>query len=194
MGNDPEEKEEVKRLVLDELDRMSRMVEDLLLLARSEQADFLDIHPIDVREFTEEILTKAAALAPDRDWRPGEAADGVLAADRQRLIQALMNLARNAVEHGEPGSPITLSSAIDGDTVRFWVKDEGFGIPLADQERIFERFSRGRLAPRRSEGAGLGLSIVRTITSAHGGRVELDSKPGQGSTFTIVLPISRPGH
>jgi signal transduction histidine kinase len=73
--------------------------------------------------------------------------------------------------------------------VRFWVRDSGPGVPIEDRERIFERFYRGRSARPRSEGAGLGLSIVRAIAEAHGGRVELVSQPGRGATFTIIVPL-----
>jgi two-component system, OmpR family, sensor kinase len=91
------------------------------------------------------------------------------------------------VQHTGPGDVIALGSAHEGGRVRWWVRDTGPGVDPADAERIFERFQRGDQA-RGPEGSGLGLSIVRAIASAHGGRVRLDSKPGEGSTFTIVLP------
>lgn len=192
MGDDPGEREEVNRLVIDELDRMSRMVEDLLLLARAEHPDFLDLKPIDVADFTAEIAAKASALSAEREWVTVEAADLVLVGDRQRLTQALVNLARNAVEHSAAGSAIKLGSRAEGDDVRFVVADEGEGIPAEEQGRIFERFSRAR-GTRRSEGAGLGLAIVKTIVDAHGGHVEVSSTPGEGSIFSIVVPTNGPG-
>jgi len=78
---------------------------------------------------------------------------------------------------------------LSGNNVRLWIRDTGQGIALAEQKRIFERFARSSSSRRRSKGAGLGLSIVRAIAQAHGGRVELFSRPGGGSTFTLVLPI-----
>jgi signal transduction histidine kinase len=123
-------------------------------------------------------VAKASALAADRDWRSAETAVVVIAADRHRLTQALLNLAKNAVQHSAAGSTVSLGSRAVGDEVRFWVKDEGEGIPAAERTRIFERFSRGRGGPRRSDGAGLGLAIVEAIAEAHGGRVELASTPG----------------
>jgi signal transduction histidine kinase len=75
-----------------------------------------------------------------------------------------------------------------GGRLRFWVSDAGPGVAAADRDRIFERFSRGSAAPRRSDGAGLGLSIVQAIAVAHGGRVLLDSVPGRGATFTVEIP------
>jgi signal transduction histidine kinase len=103
-----------------------------------------------------------------------------------------MNLADNAAVHSDPGSTITLGSRADDDTVYFWVSDEGPGIPLAEQKHIFERFARGRGGPRRTDGVGLGLAIVKTIVEAHGGKVHIASAVGEGSTFTLALPLS--GH
>jgi len=190
MGDAPEERQEVKRLVIDELDRMSRMVDDLLLLARAEQRDFLDLHPIDVFELTEEVAAKAAGLSSAHEWSIESNVPVVVVADRQRMTQALMNLARNAVEHSAAGTQIAFGSAVAGDEVRFWVRDQGEGIAAADLERIFDRFSRGGTGRRRSDGAGLGLAIVKTIVEAHGGRVTVASAPLAGSTFSIVLPAS----
>jgi len=192
MGDDPADWADVKPLVMDELDRMGRMVEDLLLLARSEHPEFLDLHPIDVHELTHEVAGKISALSAERAWVLAETASVVMVADRDRLTQALMNLARNAVEHSDAGSHIILGSAYEGSQVRFWIQDEGVGIPEEEQERIFERFSRGRPGMRRSEGAGLGLAIVKTIAEAHGGRVAVESVPQEGSVFRLVLPIDGP--
>jgi two-component system OmpR family sensor kinase len=192
MGAGAAERDDVKRLVVDELDRMSRMVDDLLLLARAEHPDFIDLHPIDVLDFTHEVGAKASALSAERDWRVGDTAEVVIAADPQRLTQALMNLARNAVEHSAAGSRITFGSRVEGHDIHFWVRDEGEGIPRAELDLIFDRFSRGTTSRRRSEGAGLGLAIVKTIAQAHGGRVEVMSAPAQGSTFSIFLPATTP--
>ncbi|MGI6381103.1 MAG: sensor histidine kinase [Anaerolineae bacterium] len=192
MGDDPADWAEVKPLVMDELDRMGRMVEDLLLLARSEHPAFLDPHPIDVQELTREIADKIAALSAERTWEIADSASVVMVADRDRLTQALMNLARNAVEHSAPGSRITLGSRCDGSQVLFWIQDEGEGIPEEEREQIFERFSRGRPGMRRTDGAGLGLAIVKTIAEAHGGRITVESAPREGSVFRLVLPIDGP--
>lgn len=107
-------------------------------------------------------------------------------ADRQRLTQAVMQLAENAVRHGRPGSALWLGSAVRDGEAHLWVRDHGPGIPEADWGRIFERFARGDAA--HPDGAGLGLAIVKAIAEAHHGRVELASVPGRGARFTVVLP------
>ncbi len=123
---------------------------------------------------TEEVYAKAQALGPRR-WELEAVAPGRLTGDRQRLTQALMSLAANAAQNTQPGTRIAIGSALGDDEARLWVADEGPGIDLAEHQRIFERFARGAAGRRRSEGAGLGLSIVRAIAEAHGGRVELRS-------------------
>ena len=190
LGDDPQEREETIALVTDELDRMARFVDDLLTLARAERSDFLHPGDVDLDALTEELAAKAQALSTERAWSVDAVAVGRLRADRQRLTQAVMNLARNAVEHTGPGDPIALGSAFDGGEARIWVRDRGPGVAAAEQERIFERFARAGRSRRRSDGAGLGLAIVRAIAEAHGGRVELASRPGEGATFTVVVPAS----
>jgi two-component system OmpR family sensor kinase len=189
MGPDPAERAETVAIVTDELDRMSRIVEDLLILAKAEQPDFLVSEVVEVADFTTDVIVKARALT-DREWHMDACASGEIAADRQRLTQAMLNLARNAHEHTPPDAEVAIGSAWADGSIRLWVRDRGRGIPPSDQERIFERFARGPEGRGRSDGAGLGLAIVRSIAEAHGGRVELVSQPGAGATFTIVLPAT----
>jgi signal transduction histidine kinase len=195
LGNYPDERCENLRqtlaIVTDELARMSRFVDDLLLLAKAEQPDFLLLETVEIGSLTEELYTKARALAP-RNWHLDTKASVCIVADRQRLTQAIMNLAQNATQHTKEGDIIALGSELSGTNARLWVCDTGEGITLAEQQRIFERFARGSSGRRRSKGAGLGLSIVKAIALAHGGRVELFSRPGGGSTFSIVIPIEPP--
>ena len=187
LGDEPAEREDTVALLTDELDRMARFVDDLLLLAKAEQPDFLRLGPLDLDVLTEELYAKAQALA-DRDWCLVGSGAGRLTADRQRLTQAMIQLAQNAVQHTIAGDRIALGSALSAGTARLWVADTGEGVPAAERERIFERFHRGGDGRRRSDGAGLGLSIVRAIAEAHGGRIELDSREGAGSTFTLIVP------
>lgn len=186
MGDGMEERAETLALVDDELDRMSRIVEDLLVLAKVEQPDFIRCEPVELADLTTELFVKSGSLGR-RDWRLDECAEGVIVVDAQRITQAVLNLARNAVEHTAPGAEIGIGSTLDGTAVRIWVRDTGTGVALEDRERIFDRFARGS-DRRRSDGAGLGLAIVRSVAGAHRGRVELDSPPSSGATFTLVLP------
>jgi signal transduction histidine kinase len=186
----PELRRETLDLVTDELDRMARIVDDLLLLAKREQPDFLDLSTVDLGQLTDELEQKVQALG-DRSWIVESRGRGVIVADRQRLTQAVVQLAENAVRYSDGGEPVVLGSEVRNGEARLWVRDRGPGIPADQRARIFERFQRGG-GSRRSEGAGLGLTIVRAIVEAHHGRVELDSEPGEGSTFTLVVPVDQP--
>lgn len=186
--DDCEEHRDTLELTIDELDRMSRFVDDLLFLVKVERPDFLKLGAIDVDVLTEEMFAKAKALA-DRNWCLDAVAVGQMTGDRQRITQAVMNLANNATQHTQPGNTIALGSVIQNGEAHFWVRDTGEGIAPEDQQRIFQRFARAKHSRRRSEGAGLGLAIVSAIAQAQGGRVELSSQLGQGSTFTLVIPL-----
>jgi two-component system, OmpR family, sensor kinase len=188
LGDDPAERDEAIELVTDELDRMSRLVEDLLILARSERPDFLQREPIQVGEFTSEVLAKARQLG-DRRWALELGRDGIVVADPQRLTQALVNLADNAVKQTQPGARIELGSSVDGRWARFWVADDGPGLAAADRSEVFRRFARGS-AGRQYAGTGLGLAIVEAVAHAHGGRAGVESEPGEGARFTIEVPAS----
>jgi signal transduction histidine kinase len=185
MGDDPDDRAQTIALVIGELDRMDRIVDDLQLLTSARRPDFVQAGPADLAELTEEIHANATALA-DRDWRLEAVGEGWFLLDRQRVTQAMMQLASNAARH-TPGGPISIGSSSTDEGVRLWVRDEGPGIDDATRGRIFERFSRGD-GPRHTEGAGLGLAIVKAIAEAHGGSVSVESASGGGSIFTIVLP------
>jgi signal transduction histidine kinase len=189
MGDDPRDRRETLQLVSDELDRMSRLVNDLLLLAKANRPDFLQPETIDLDDLTRELFAKASALA-SRDWRLAAVGSGRIVADRQRLTQALMNLSQNAVAHTGQGDAVELGSEVRNGAARLWVKDTGPGVPEHEQTRIFERFVR--LDQSAGEGAGLGLAITRAVAESHGGRVELDSRPGQGARFTVIIPTEPP--
>ena len=189
LGDDPEERRATTALVLDELDRIGRIVDDLQLLAEAEHPDFLRREWIDLELLTQELLAKATALAPRR-WGLDAIGSRMVLGDRQRLTEAVMNLAHNAVQHTVSHDGIAIGTSVDGGSARIWVRDTGSGISNEDQQVIFERFKRGSDAHRRYRGGGLGLAIVKTVAEAHGGHVELDSRLGEGSTFTMVLPVS----
>lgn len=190
--NDPTDIRDTLALVDDELDRMNRLVSDLLLLARSEQPTFVQPRLVAVDVLTHEILDKVVHLG-DRQFTLDAVADTAWNLDPQRITQAMVALCDNACHYTEPGDRISIGSRVVDGWLRLWVADTGPGVSEEDQARIFERFSRGSAGSQRSEGAGLGLSIVSAIAAAHGGRVELNSQPGDGATFTIVIPADPDG-
>jgi len=191
LGNDPQEQQETIALVQDELKRMSRFVNDLLLLMRVERPNFLRWESIDLETFTEELFAKARGLA-SRNWQLEAKATGEVLGDRQRLTQVMMNLAQNATQYTQAQDAIAIGTVVTGSEVRFWVRDTGEGIDPEDQEQIFNRFARGANSERRSEGSGLGLSIVYALVKAHNGHIELFSRLGEGARFTVVLPRRQP--
>ena len=183
--DDADEVASTRALVLDEIDRMSRLIDELILLARSRRPDFVRPAQLDVGELTDDLADKVRGLG-DRAWTVDERATGDAILDAQRITQAVVQLAQNAARHTEEPDTVAIGSRVDAATVHLWVRDTGPGIALADQEHIFDRFYRG--SGSASDGSGLGLSIVRAIAQAHGGWVTVDSVPGNGATFTLTLP------
>jgi signal transduction histidine kinase len=185
--NDPADIRATVALVDDELERMNRMVSDLLLLARSKQPSFLLTRPVDVGALTRDVFENATKLG-DRDFVLQSVAEVTAVVDPQRITQALVALVDNACHYTAEGDWIGIGSEMESGWLRFWVADAGPGVSEADRARIFERFARGSTGGHRSDGAGLGLSIVQAIAVAHGGHVDLDTSPGRGAKFTIVIP------
>jgi signal transduction histidine kinase len=179
-------------LVTRELDRMSGFVDDLLLLAKTEQPDFLHLETVPLGELCEDIVASARGLAP-RDWRLASPSRRSIVADPQRLTQAVMNLVGNSVEHTAEGDMIEIGTSVSGKVASVWVRDSGPGVASGEQRRIFERFERGSASRTSYEGSGLGLAITRAIAEAHGGRVRLQSRLGEGATFFVEVPVDGPG-
>jgi two-component system OmpR family sensor kinase len=184
-GN-PEEVAETRDLLLDEVDRMSRLVEDLLLLAKARRPDFLSPRQVDLDRLTHTLLAKARALG-DRDWQLDGTGQAQLVVDEQRITQAVLQLADNAAKHTDPGDVVAIGSSYDGVRVRVWVRDSGDGVPPEDRRQVFERFGRSTVRPG-DEGFGLGLSIVQAIAVAHGGTVTVTKAPDGGARFELELP------
>jgi signal transduction histidine kinase len=189
LGDDPAERRETVALVVDELDRMSRMVNDLLMLARAERPDFLRLAQVDVAAMMADVFAKATALGA-REWQLGTVDAVSVRADRQRLEQALMQLAQNAVQFTAEGDRIGLSARARDGQLQLAVHDTGIGIDPAEREQIFERFGRAEPGRARADGAGLGLAIVAAIAGAHRGRVDVAGAPGAGATFSLVIPLA----
>lgn len=188
-ATDPEDRSQLMTVISDELARMARIVHDLQTLTKASQPGFVRRAPVDVADLVDDVLVRARALG-DRDWRLDARCEGVIEADRDRVTQALVQLAQNATQHTAPGDEIGIGSRDEGATVCFWVRDMGVGIQPTDRERVFQRFTRAD-GPR-SEGAGLGLSIVAAIAHAHDGSVMVVDTPGGGATFEVRLPSAEP--
>ncbi|WP_133411980.1 sensor histidine kinase [Vallicoccus soli] len=187
--DDPRDVAETRDLLVDEVDRMSRLVEELLLLAKAERPDFLRPERVDLGELVEDVVDKARALGP-RTWLVDARPEAVVLADRQRLTQALVQLAQNAVKYSEEGATVAVGAAVDGPVARLWVRDTGRGLDQAEADRVFERFVRGG-SSTRTEGSGLGLAIVSAIAAAHGGRASMRSGVGLGAVVELEIPVDR---
>ncbi|MEM8603045.1 MAG: HAMP domain-containing sensor histidine kinase [Cyanobacteria bacterium P01_H01_bin.121] len=185
----PEQQPETIALILSELDQMNRLVQDLLLLTKAERPNFLILKPEDLDWLTEELFFKARSLTPERNWQLEAKGLYPVVLDRQRVTQAVLNLVQNAIRHTQPGDTIAMGSIASDGWLRFWIRDTGSGIAPDDQSRIFERFTQAKACPQAADGIGLGLAIVQAIVQAHGGRIELESTLGHGSTFTLILPL-----
>jgi two-component system, OmpR family, sensor kinase len=187
LGDEPDERREAIALVSEELDRIERILDDLGVLVEAEEPDFLRREHIDLELFAHELLAEASAIA-ERDWRL-DRAEGSMLGDGHRLSEAVIKLAHNAVKHTDRQDVVAIGACVGDDEARLWVRDTGRGISVADQARILERFTRGTGAHRRYRGGGLGLAVVSVIAEAHGGHIALESLLGEGSTFTIVVPM-----
>ena len=188
LGDDPADREATVALVSDELARMNRYVDDLLVLAQAERPDFLRVAPVDVDLLADTLLAKATGLA-DRSWILDERGAGIVSLDEQRITQALLNLAENAVRHTQPGDEIGIGMAFEAGLMRCWVRDTGTGVDPDVQHDVFDLYVAGSHS-RSIGGTGMGLPIVAAIATAHGGTVTVDSTPGVGATFTIEIPVS----
>ncbi|MDO5684138.1 MAG: HAMP domain-containing sensor histidine kinase, partial [Propionibacteriaceae bacterium] len=188
----PAEQTQTVTLLTGELDRMSRIVNDLLALAKADQPDFVQPKETDIGELTLDLDVLAQALA-NRRWMLTHIADGPAVVDEQRITQAVLQLLQNAVQHTQDGDEIRLSSDfIDiGDVpyVQFTVADTGPGVPEQERERIFSRFARGAATGNAPTGAGLGLAIVAAIARGHDGMVTVGGTPGVGAVFSITVPV-----
>jgi signal transduction histidine kinase len=177
------------RVAVDELLRMRRLANRLVLLASTDGPDFLHLAPVDTAELVMEVLDRWRRIP--RRWSFGALAEARVQADRDRLTLALDALIENAVDHTDQDGRIELSAQRAGDDIVLGVKDSGSGIPAAEIGQIFDRFTRvGTGRSRETGGFGLGLAVVKAIAEAHQGSVQVRSTVGVGSEFELVLPAS----
>ena len=175
------------RVALDELDRIERIIDRLLLLAKSEQPGFIRTTDVALEPFLSDVFLRWSSIAP-RAWTLDVAADAVCRADPEALREALDALLENAVKYSEPNTPIVVRARQGFAETVIEVADGGCGVDEDALERIFERFGRADAARTRSlGGVGLGLPIVAAIARAHGGSCTVESGPS-GSTFALRLP------
>jgi two-component system OmpR family sensor kinase len=188
----PEEYQRILKSALEEIDRIARLVEGLLLLARADAGVLrMDRRTVDLAQLIEEVYGQARILAEAHslNFRLGPVEPLSVQGDYAHLRRLLLNLVDNAVKYTPPDGHVTISLQSSGGWASIRVEDTGMGMPPEDQARIFQRFYRSAEARSRGEGgAGLGLCIAQSIAEAHGGRIEVESATGRGSAFTVLLP------
>jgi two-component system OmpR family sensor kinase len=184
----PTDADEVETLaiVAEELSRMTRLVDELSLLAASERPDFLRPAPTDLGALAISLTAKAQALG-DRGWRLHSTMTGWAMLDAQRITQAVMQLAANAVAHTRNRTVVDLECLSTPAGLSFHVIDHGEGVAIQDRSRVFDRFTQ--LNPHRAERTGLGLAIVKAIAAAHSGSISLTETPGGGASFALQIPF-----
>jgi signal transduction histidine kinase len=185
---DQQDKRDI-HVIVGELNRLRLLSDRLLLIAASENPDFLQPEPVALDQLTMEVIRRWRPTA-DRRWQLGQLDQAVVNADRERLRLAVDALLENATQHTAAGDMIRISVArdVNPDFVRMIIEDGGSGIPEAELATIFERFATGSSTDRR-RGTGLGLPLVRAVARGHGGEVRVRSVAGEGSVFELVLPV-----
>ncbi len=183
--------DEILEEILREASTMSRMVEDLLFLARSDAAaPMFRLEPVSTQSFLAALASRAALLSQERGavLETTLSGTGQLRIDPMRAEQAVLALVDNAARYSPAGEKVTLTSAIAGGELRIEVADRGPGIPAGDLPRVFDRFYRVE-GSQEQNGTGLGLSIATTIAEAHGGRISAESRLGEGTRMSLYLPL-----
>jgi two-component system OmpR family sensor kinase len=170
--------------------RMSRLVEDLLTLARGDQGGLPEQAPVDVDELLDDVLASSRAAFPQREIVGADPSGFTVVGDHDALLRAVRNLVSNAAMHTRADGAIALRAIPSGDGVAIQVLDQGPGLPPDEAAHVFERFWRADRARTRARGgSGLGLAIVATIVAQHEGTVHFESSVEHGSTVTIWLPV-----
>jgi len=187
--------EESLTSINEEVDRLTRLVGDLLMLAQAESGQLpLQLGTVELDSLLLDVVQQLQSLAGDRRLIVSEIDEVQLVGDRDRLRQVLLNLIGNAIQHSPPGSKVTMRLSKDEKNSHLEVIDTGPGIPKEDLPHIFERFYRGERSRKRGPGTGfgLGLSIAYWIVANHGGSIDVQTHEGSGTTFTVHLPLKGP--
>ncbi len=194
---DSESRDHAAKVIYEETDRLGRLVEDLLDLARLDagQIEF-DRHPVDLSILLQSIVDRMSLSAAEKSVQLERDLDGLapMIGDGDRLAQVFTNLLDNAIKHTPEGGTVRLHGETEAGWISIHVDDSGRGIPNEDLSHIFERFYQVDKARRggKGRGVGLGLAISRQIVEAHGGRLVAQSAIGKGSRFTVQMPIVQP--
>jgi len=187
----PTDAEVARRRIEEESVRMSVLVDDMLLIARLDQGRPLETKPVDLQAIAQDAAADARAVAPQREITLSAPSQVVVEGDDTRLRQVLGNLVRNAIVHTPQQTAIEIAVSTEDGVGRMSVADHGAGLQIDQHDRIFEPFYR--VDPSRSRdsgGAGLGLSIVSAVVTAHGGHVTVTETSGGGATFEVELPLA----
>jgi two-component system OmpR family sensor kinase len=185
-ASNPNELNEALTVIDSELDRMSRIVVDLLLLSQADAGLSLRMQPVELDTIILDVYRQAQVMANGVNIQLGHEDQALVQGDPDRLKQLLINLVVNAIKHTPADGNVTLSLYREPEWVRVIVADTGRGIASTDLPHIFERFYRAKLDGQT--GSGLGLSIAQWIAQAHGGQITVTSELGKGSAFTLWLP------
>lgn len=187
--DDPQVAAEAEEAISRAVGLMERLVNDLLLLIRVQSPAGLRPEEVALDEVVAKVVADAKAVAEGVSIMTGDLPRIMIKGDRDYLRRAVWALVDNAIKYNRPGGSVTISLTTVGNKARLRVADTGLGIAAADVARIFDCFYRADSAREQGKGFGLGLCLVKSIVEAHGGRVEVSSEPGQGSIFTLVLPL-----
>lgn len=182
---DPEDLRQTVGLLLDEFDRMGRILEDMTAIVRAERPGFVRPAPVTLGPFLEEVAAKAAPLLSGRLVTDLPVNGAVVEVDEQRLTQALLNLLQNAAIHAPGTSRVELRARPERESWRIEVRDHGDGLPAGEEDAVFQPFYQ---ASSSRGGSGLGLALVRTIAEAHGGAAGVETAAGEGATFWVRVP------
>ena len=191
----PEQAREFVTIIANESQRMSRMINTFLAVTQLQRKDKQEVLKIPLRldEVVHDTIMTLQPVAKRKRIRlveqPAQRVPPV-AADKSLITQAVKNLVNNAIKYSPERTTVTVSTALEAETVRVCVEDRGFGIPSESRERVWEKFYRvvREGQEKDEESTGLGLSFVREVIEQHGGYVELDSEEGRGSKFSFTLP------